>query len=284
VLKYGAVKLNYLETGEGQLVIMLHGFPDTPRTFDALIPKIAARGYRVVAPFLRGYAPSEAAPDGDYAALKLGQDVLDLMDTLGVKRAKVVGHDWGAMAAYTAANLAPERVEKLVTMAIPHPRAIRLTPGFFKKSWHFLTLSLPGAAAWVRRDHYAFIDRLVRRWSPGWHFTDADLEPVKRTLAAPGGIERALGYYRANLRTTVLSRFGAGKRQREVQQRKTAVPTLTIHGADDGAVDASQFARTSEAFTGPYRLVRIENAGHFVHREQPGRVEREVIEFLGDSR
>ena len=278
----GRVKIDYLEMGKGPLVIMLHGFPDTPHTFDALMPKIAARGYRVVAPFLRGYAPSAAAPDGDYAGLKLGQDVLDLMDTLGEKRAHIIGHDWGAMAAYTATNLAPERVGKLVTIAIPHPRAIRLRPSFFKKSWHFLTLPLPGAAAFVRRDHYAFIDRLVHRWSPGWAFTDADLEPVKSAFAEPHGVDHALGYYRANLRTTVFSLFGEGKKQREVQRRKTRVPTLTIHGADDGAVDESQFSRTPEAFTGQYQLVRIEHAGHFVHREQPERVAKEVIDFLGE--
>jgi pimeloyl-ACP methyl ester carboxylesterase len=246
--------------------------------------KVASRGHRVVAPFLRGYAPSGAPPDGDYAGLKLGQDVLDLMDTLGEKRGKIVAHDWGAMAAYTAANLAPERVEKLVTMAIPHPRAIRLTLSFFKKSWHFLTLPLPGAAAWVRRDHYAFIDRLVHRWSPGWSFTAADLEPVKSVFSAPRGLDHALGYYRANLRTTLFSMFGEGKKQREVQRRKTSVPTLTIHGVDDGAVDAAVFSRTPEAFTGQYKLVRVENAGHFVHREQPELVANEVIEFLGEPR
>lgn len=275
-----ALSIAYLEAGTGPLVVLLHGFPDTPHTFDELAPRLVARGFRVVAPWLRGYEPSGPAPDDDYSGLSLGEDVIGLLDALGAPKARLVGHDFGALAVYTAANLAPERIERMVTLAIPHLRAVHLTPRFFTKSYHFLTLPLPGAAARLRRNDFAVVDGIVRRWSPGWKPTAEELAPVKTCFSTPGGVDRALAYYRANFRTTV-SLSARARRQREVQQRKTSVPTLALYGADDGALDATQFAQTPAAFTGEYRMVRIDDAGHFVHREQPERVATEIIEFLG---
>ncbi len=110
---------------DGPLALLFHGFPDTAHTWSDLLPRLAARGLRAVAPFLRGYHPTSIPADGDYSALALGRDVLGLIEALGRAQATVIGHDWGAYASYAAANLAPERVTRLVTAAIPHPRAGR---------------------------------------------------------------------------------------------------------------------------------------------------------------
>ncbi|MBC7978838.1 MAG: alpha/beta fold hydrolase, partial [Myxococcales bacterium] len=108
------LRFAYLEDGSGPLVVLLHGFPDTPHSWDDLRPRLAARGYRAVAPWMRGYAPTQI-PDRDADLETLGRDLLALIAALGETSAIVVGHDWGAAAAYVAATLEPVRVAKLVT-------------------------------------------------------------------------------------------------------------------------------------------------------------------------
>jgi pimeloyl-ACP methyl ester carboxylesterase len=109
------ITFHYLELGEGPLVLCLHGFPDNAYTYRHLLPALAAAGFRGVAPFMRGYAPTSPAPDGRYQAVLLAQDAVELIGALGSARAFLVGHDWGATATYGAATLAPARVKKLVT-------------------------------------------------------------------------------------------------------------------------------------------------------------------------
>src|SRR5579859_5561185 len=126
----------YLAEGEGPLVLLVHGFPDTAHTWDHVRPLIAARGFRAVSPWTRGYAPT-AIPPGDADAETLARDVLALIDAFGSGPAIVIGHDWGALAAYGAAALAPEKVRRLITVAIPHPAAMAPSPALLWKLRHF---------------------------------------------------------------------------------------------------------------------------------------------------
>src|SRR3954463_2320633 len=130
----------YLEEGTGPLVVLLPGFPDTAYTWDATMAALAAAGYRAVAPFLRGYHPTEIPKDAAYDMDTLGRDALALIKALGAQNAIVVGHDWGATAAYTATSMDPYRVRLLVTVAIPHPRSIKPTPAASWRLRHFLAL------------------------------------------------------------------------------------------------------------------------------------------------
>ena len=116
------VTFQYLEMGRGPLVLCLHGFPDNAYTYTDLLPVLAAAGFRGVAPFMRGYAPTTPAPDGRYQSVLLAQDAVALIAALGAERAFLVGHDWGAAATYGAAALAPERIERIVTSARPIQR------------------------------------------------------------------------------------------------------------------------------------------------------------------
>src|SRR6201991_3918756 len=118
------LRFAYLEEGSGPLVLMLHGFPDTARSWDQLRPRIAAKGYRAVSPFMRGYHPS-GIPDRDPDQETLARDPLALIEALGATDAIVIGHDWGAAAAYGAAGLGQERVTKLFVLAIPHPATLK---------------------------------------------------------------------------------------------------------------------------------------------------------------
>lgn len=125
-VRVGAVDFACLSWGDGPLVVLVHGFPDTARTWDVVGPRVAALGYRAVAPYTRGIAPSSIPADGAYDDMTLGRDVLGLIDALGARDAVVIGHDFGASAAYVAAALAPQRVKRLVTghfLHREHPEA-----------------------------------------------------------------------------------------------------------------------------------------------------------------
>jgi pimeloyl-ACP methyl ester carboxylesterase len=159
-----------IEEGSGPLVLLLHGFPDTPHTWDAVRPALAANGWRAVSPYMRGYAPTEIPAGGTYDSDALGRDALALITALGESQAIVVGHDWGADATYAAAILDPSKVRLLVTMAIPHPASLRPTPAMLWAGRHFLLLRLKSAPAMVRRNNFAHVDELVQRWSPKWQF------------------------------------------------------------------------------------------------------------------
>src|ERR1700710_2463740 len=151
----------YLEEGAGPLVLMLHGFPDTAHSWDDLRSRIAAKGYRAVSPFMRGYRPT-AIPVHDADQETLAHDALALIDALGATEAVVVGHDWGASAAYGAAALDPERVTKLFVLAIPHPAALKPS---LKKLWgvrHFAAYKLPGASKRFARNDFAALPAIYR--------------------------------------------------------------------------------------------------------------------------
>ncbi len=118
------LRFGYLESGSGPLVLLVHGFPDTAYAWDATREVLAAAGYRAVAPFTRGYAPTQVPTVEAYDSDTLGRDLLALIGALGETSAVIVGHDWGSSAAYSAAATAPEKVRMLVTIAIPHPASI----------------------------------------------------------------------------------------------------------------------------------------------------------------
>lgn len=258
----------YFAEGSGPLVILLHGFPDTPHTFDALRPALAAAGFRAVSPFMRGYAPSSIPGDDAFDAETLGNDVLALIDALGEPRAFVVGHDWGASAAYAAASLDASRVTRLVTIAIPHPGFFVPDRGFFERAAHFIYLSQSDAEALMAADDFAHVDELYTRWSPTWAFDPSETEPIKNAFAAPGALQAALGYYRAA--TLVAPAF---------LQVPLPMPTLTIAGLDDGVTLPESFEQTAAGFSGEWTLTSLPG-GHFVHRENPDEANAAIVEFL----
>ncbi len=250
------------------IALLVHGFPDTAHTWDRIGPELARAGYHVVAPFLRGYAPS-GVPARDTDARTIGEDVVALVDALGVEQVTLIGHDWGAEAAYAAVAIAPHRFAKLVTIAIPHRAALRFTPRLLWAARHFITLSLPGAEARFAANDYAMVEVLYRRWSPTWKYTADDLDATKNLLAAPGALHAALGYYRA-------SRF----RTPDFLRTPVEVPTLTIAGADDPGLLPPAFEQVRGQFRAGYQVATIAG-GHFCHRESPTACLDAIVGFLG---
>lgn len=252
------LRFAYLEEGRGPLVLLLHGFPDTPHTWDAVRPRIAAKGYRVVSPFMRGYRPT-AIPPRDADGRTLAEDVLALIGALGEESAIVIGHDWGGFAAYGAAALAPERVRRLITVGLPHPATVAPTP---QKAWavrHFLAYKLPGAAARFAANDFAALPAIYRRWSPTWADLPAsELAAVRECFADRASLEAAFGYYR-ELRFVPAPYF----------RDKIRVPTIAFAGSDEPAVGPADYHAAKKAFASDYRVEEMPG-GHFMHREHPG--------------
>lgn len=291
-LRRGEVRANglrfaTLEAGDGPLVLCLHGFPDHAHSFRHQLPVLAAAGFRAVAPFLRGYAPSDVPADGPYQSAVLGQDAAALIEALGYRQAAVFGHDWGAVAAYGAAILAPERVARLVTAAVPHGPA--LGSAFLtsfeqqRRSWYMFFFQTPLADLAVAHDDFAFLERLWRDWSPGWEWPAAEMAAVKDTFRQPGVPAAALGYYRHTF-NPLLQRPELAEAQGRTQLEPIGVPALYFHGARDGCIGVELCDGMEAFFQAGLEKVIVPDAGHFVHQERPDVVNAALLQFLAPLR
>lgn len=268
----------YLERGAGPLVLCLHGFPDTAWSFVPVLEALAEAGYRAVAPFMRGYAPTSLAPDGDYGVATLGRDALALIEALGGKRAFLLGHDWGAAASYAAAGLAPDRVRAIVTAAVPHLRRFVLRPNLrqLRRSRYMGFFQLRGIPERrIVADDFAWLRALMREWSPGWDFGEPELAPLKEMFSDPARLRAALAYYRAMPASLATSE---GWR---LLLRRLQVPARVIRAADDGCIGPEMFENQERSFAAGYELLTMPGVGHFMHCEQPQAFAQHAIEFYG---
>lgn len=287
VVRRGQLEFSTLAMGDGPLVLCLHGFPDNAGSYRHQLPILAQAGYRAISMTLRGYEPSSLPDDADYALEALAGDVIACLDDLGVERAHLVGHDWGAAIAYTAGGEWPQRFLSLTTMAVPHAgRFLTEAPAHPKQlllSWYMLFFQLRGIADYVveRRD-FRFIERLWRSWSPGWDFPRDVIEDVIATLRQPGVKKAALGYYRASLSPGALP-VTPGRRR--AARYKVAVPTLAMTGEKDGCIDSGVFQDLMypEDFPGGLEVRCIPGAGHFLHQEDPETVNALLLEWLAKN-
>ena len=288
-LREGRVQANglqfaTLEAGDGPLVLCLHGFPDHARSFRQQLPALAAAGYRAVAPFMRGYAPTPVPVDGRYQSAVLALDAVELIAALGYAEAAVFGHDWGAVAAYGAAIRAPGRVTKLVTAAVPHGPAMFTAfvtnPAQQRRSWYMFFFQHPLAEVAVAYNDFEFLERLWQDWSPGWDYPADEMEALKATFRAPGVLQAALGYYRATLNPAQQDPALAGF-QEQLASAPVTVPTLMLHGARDGCIGVELFEGMEALFPAGLRRVVLPDAGHFLHQERPAEVNELLLGFLG---
>lgn len=262
------LEFGLLEWGEGPLVLMVHGFPDTAWTWDKAGPVLAAAGYHVVAPFTRGIHPTTIPTDRDYAYDTQGADVLGLIEALDEGPAIVVGHDWGALATYAAAGLQTGQMRAMATLAIPHPAVIK--PGL-RKLWgvrHFLTNRLPGAADRFAANDVQGVRTLYERWSPAHQWPEEELAPTKEAYTQPGCLQAALDYY-----TAITPILPASLRT------KVDLPALLLGGLSDPMAAEGDFAASIRRFTGPVEVDRLPG-GHFLHREHPEPFHERLLPWL----
>lgn len=282
------LRFAYLQDGpsDGPLALLLHGFPDTAHTWRHLLPRLADLGYRAVAPWMRGYAPTAPHPARTVDGRTLAADANALHRALGGgEDAVLIGHDWGAYAGYRAVAAAPERWSRLVTLSVPPDPALagaRRDPDQIRRSWYMAVLKLPGSERLLARDDLALVARLWRDWSSGFDATE-DIEHVRSSLRSPEAIRSAVAYYRGLdlLRATDPPAALVPPR-----------PTLYLHGSEDGCIgvryaDAARDVLerlprevVSDAAQ-PASLVEIvPGAGHFLHLEHPETVNATIVAFL----
>lgn len=275
------VDFTWLECGDGPLALCLHGFPDSAHSWRHLLPALADAGFRAVAPFTRGYAPTSLAPDGMYQTGALSADANALHELLGGDSdAVIIGHDWGAPSTYGAAASEPDRWRSVVGMAVPPGGAMGAAfvtnPDQLKRSWYMFFFQHPLADLVVPSNDLAFVDMLWRDWSPD-HDGRADAENCKACLRDPAHLSAAIGYYRATL--------GAGPRDArydEIQAKGSeplVQPTLYLHGANDGCIGAD-VAEASRAMNPWTRVEIVDGAGHFLQLERPEVVNRLVVDWV----
>lgn len=278
-IRANGLEFGYLSAGpqDGPLALCLHGFPDSPHTWRHLLPALADAGYRAVAPFMRGYAPTSVPSDGAYQTGALAADANALHEALGGDSdAVIIGHDWGAAATYGATGSAPDRWRRAVTMSVPPINA--LLTGFFayeqlKRSFYIFLFQTPLAEAAFND---AFIAGLWRDWSPGHH---EDIGHVMAALGSPENASAAIGYYRAMLDPSRhLSAYAA-------EQTATAaigtVPTLYLHGSDDGCLGAELIDDSLTSHLPPgSRAEIIQKAGHFLQVERPDQVNPAILSWF----
>ncbi|MEJ7831616.1 MAG: alpha/beta hydrolase [Nocardioides sp.] len=266
---------------DGPLVLALHGFPDTAWTWRHLGPHLAGLGFRVVAPYLRGYAPSGLPADGSYHVGALMADAVAWHEVLGGDdRAALVGHDWGALIAHGLAAHDSSPFAITVALAVPPIPAMAgsgpltlLRQG--RLSWYVLFNQLP-----VLPERY--IERLARRlwrdWSPG-HDAAEDLPHVLAAIGSRDRAAAAVGYYRA-----ARSSRSVPKSYRSWQKTWSAMPTrplLYLHGADDGCLQAAYAERARSLLPTGSRTVVVPGCGHFLQVERPNVVNDEIARWLG---
>lgn len=277
------VDFAYLAAGpaDGPLALCLHGFPDTAWAWRYLLPELAGAGFRAVAPFMRGYAPTAVPADGRYQTGALAADALGLHDAFGGdERAVIIGHDWGASATYGAAVRAPDRWRRVVTAAVPPSAALGqgfLTFPQLKRSWYMFFFQHFLAEVAVPADDFAFIDGLWRDWSPGYDGGE-DAARVKESLRDPANLAAAIGYYRAM--------FDPTRQVPELTDEQIATtgippqPTLYLHGTDDGCLGADLAAGAGDHLSPGSRVEMIEGAGHFLQVEKPDEVNRLIVDWV----
>lgn len=276
---------------DGPLALLLHGFPDTAHTWRHLGPELAAAGWRVVAPFLRGYQPSGIPSDRCYTVGALAADAAALHRELGGdERAVLVGHDWGAITATTLAAHADSPFSKVVAMAVPPLGAMNPTRDTLRpwlgaiarqpfNSWYIFANQVPGLSE-SDRVFDRFVARLWRSWSPGYDATD-DLALLKESVPDRDHAHAVISYYRAFLRpgpgASAYTSWMAS------MMDLPRVPLLYLQGADDGCLDRRFFtlaAARLDARDG-HRFDLVPATGHFLQLEDPGFVNPLVLRFLG---
>jgi pimeloyl-ACP methyl ester carboxylesterase len=269
---------------DGPLALVLHGFPDTAWTWRHVGPRLAGAGWRVVAPFSRGYAPSGLPADGSYQLGALVHDVVGLHAALRPKGDPLlIGHDWGAMTAYSVSAFAPDLFPRIVAMSVPPlptlqrvfrgPGATRLGLRQARCSWYIAANQIPGLS---ERAFRPLVRRLWADWSPGYDAED-DLQHVAAALPDVARRRAAISYYRAMAQPWRRSARYAAEQASFLAA--PSVPTLYLHGDRDGALLPDVGAEVGADLAPGSRAMMVAGAGHFLQLEQPSTVAEAILRF-----
>jgi pimeloyl-ACP methyl ester carboxylesterase len=268
-LPVGDLVLDAVQVGppDGRLVLLLHGFPQTGWSWRGVWPALVRAGCRVVAPDQRGYSPA-ARPSGveHYAMPSLVADAVGVLDALGVDRADVVGHDWGAAVAWQLAGRRPERVRTLTAVSVPHPlafvEALRTDEEQRRRSLYMRDFSRPGYEHELLADDAARLRRLFGG------VPEVDVEHVLARLGQPAALRCALDWYAAQ---TLEDATGLGP---------VTAPTLHVWSDDDQALGGAGARATGRFVEGPYRFEVLTGVTHWVPEQAADELAALLVEHL----
>jgi pimeloyl-ACP methyl ester carboxylesterase len=253
--------------GAGRPVVLLHGFPDSGNLWRHQVPVLSVAGYQLIVPDLRGYGHSAKPADVDaYGLLQIAGDVIAMLDVLGIERAHVVGHDWGAALSWLLATLRPERVDHLVALSVGHPAAFAQA-GLpqREKSWYMLLFQFPGIAEqWLSDNDWANF----RAWS---QHPDADAAIAE--LTSGDSLTPALNWYRANVPPESLV-------APPLVLPPVQAPTMGVWSDGDRFLTEAQMTGSQEYVAGSWRYERLSGPGHWLQLEAPAEVSRLLADFL----
>jgi pimeloyl-ACP methyl ester carboxylesterase len=271
---------------DGPVVLLLHGWPDDPTTWDQVSPALIAAGFRTIAPWLRGFGPTrfrsaQSVRDGRTAAL--AQDAIELMDGLGVARFAVVGHDWGARIAYALAALIPERLTAIAALSVGYsPRGAFPVPPFRQSRawWYQWFMALDRGAEAIAEDPIGFARLQWETWSPPGWFDEAEFERTAQSFNNPDWLAIMLSSYRSRWREEKRDPQYDPLQERIARVGTISVATLMIQGAADGTVLPQSTENLDGHFSGPYRRLLLDGVGHFPTREAPAAVADALLKHL----
>jgi pimeloyl-ACP methyl ester carboxylesterase len=289
-VRTNTLEIAYEESGSssGKPVILLHGFPYDPRTYDDMFAGLVSAGCRVIVPYLRGYGPTAflsqtTLRSGQQAAL--AKDLLDLLDALGLTRAALVGYDWGGRAACIVAALWPERVQCLVSAGGYNIQdiAAAVKPASAEQEhryWYQYYFHTERGRAGLQANRRDICRLLWRLWSPNWPFDEATFERTAVSFDNPDFVEVVIHSYRHRFAYVAGDPAYEAIEQQLAQQPPITVPTIVLHGAASGVSPADGSAAHVRYFTGPYQRRVIPMVGHNIPAEAPQAMQDAVLELM----
>jgi len=272
------IRLHCVTQGEGELVILLHGFPEFWYSWRHQIPALA-RHFKVVVPDLRGYNDSDK-PQSGYDLDTLSADIRGLIEGLGYLRAHIVGHDWGGAIAWHLAQKFPHYLDRLAILNAPHPQRFmqEMVSNLdqLRRSWHVLAFQIPGLPEWlIQQNLQSFVKNLFQEQAiRKGAFTARDTEIYQAALAKPGVLSAAINYYRQWLAPQFWFRHW-GRSPDPI-----TVPTLVLWGEDDFLLSQTMTEGISQLVNAPCQVKLVPHCGHWIQQEAPQTVNRELLSFL----
>jgi pimeloyl-ACP methyl ester carboxylesterase len=280
------IRLHYVTQGEGDLVILLHGFPEFWYSWRYQIP-VLARNFKVVVPDLRGYNQSDKPATG-YDLSTLAADINSLIENLGYKQAHIVGHDFGGAIAWQFAQKFPHMLNRLVILSAPHPSrfAANLIQDLnqLRRSWYIFAFQIPGLPEWlIQQNLKNFVQTVFRGLAVRKGFFTRETSAMyEAALRQPGAITSALNYYRQLFSplvwmSDIWSTMSSGSPQ------LITAPTLVLWGEEDGVLSGRIAEDLRHAVSASFELKFLPNCGHWIQQESPQTVNRELLAFFGMS-
>jgi pimeloyl-ACP methyl ester carboxylesterase len=259
----------HVEThGDGEPVLLLHGWPDSAALWRNQVPVLASRGLRVITQDLRGLGQSSRPADKDSYRLSAAVgDVAAVLDAVGARTAHVVGHDWGAAVAWLTAMYLPDRVRSLTVLSVPHPRA-PMTLRQREMAWYQLFFQFEGVAeATMEAADWA----LLREFAAGYK----DIERAIADLSRPGALTASLNWYRANLAPRMP---GTGPDLPPV-----TAPTLGVWSDGDRYLDGARMRASGDLVQGSWRYEEVAEATHWIPLDAPDRVTELLLGWFAEN-